>query len=261
MNQQGGRVLLVSNRKGGTGKTATVVNLSAELAKRGFKVLVADLDTQANATLGLGFEPFKISATLHQFLFGDLNHLNDALLKTRWENLYLLPADPLLEEHHRFLDPERVKTAIKECSTSFDFILIDSAPSLDNLLIGALRSAHWVLIPFLPHYLSLEGIKSLIRIFFRVAVRDNPELRLAGLLPVMFNPRVNQHRWVLEEVIRNFGKNRVLSPIRTDIKVSEAFQAKTPLLHYAPHSKVVEDYRNLAEDLLLIINSQNLLHH
>lgn len=251
-------VLLVSNRKGGTGKTATVVNLSAEFSRRGYKVLLVDLDSQANATLGLGFEASKIQKSIHKFLSGELENLQEALLPTKWGNLFLLPGDPMFEHHQILEDSERLRRALYELSNFFDFVFIDTAPSLDSLLVNALKASHFVVIPFLPHYLSLEGIKSLVRVFFRVAVRDNTELRLAGLLPVMFNPRLNQHRWVIEEIKKNFGEEKLLPSIRTDIKVAEAFQAHKPLLYYAPYSKALEDYKTLADRLLEIILSYKI---
>ncbi|WP_353684292.1 ParA family protein [Thermodesulfovibrio sp. 3907-1M] len=250
-------IITVTNRKGGTGKSTTVVNLSAEFALRGKKILVIDLDTQGHATIGLGLSLNKNLYTIHSILCNSEVSILKAVFKTDWENLFIIPADPLFE-HGRVLNNRALRDVIEKAGfhREFDFILIDTPPSLDSLLINALVASDYVLIPFLPHFLSTEGIKSLARLFFKIAVRENPSLKLLGLIPVMINQRIQQHRKVTDSVSNQFGKNRVFHGIRADIKLVEAFENHTPVKLYSPNSRGALDYEILADEILLEIEKR-----
>ncbi len=247
-------VITITNRKGGTGKSTTTVNLSAEFALRGKKTLVIDLDTQGHATIGLGLPLNKNLYTIHSVLCEPEFSVLKTLFKTEWENLFIIPADPLFE-HGRVLNNRALRNVIEKAGfhNEFDFILIDTPPSLDSLLINALVASDYVLIPFLPHFLSTEGIKSLARLFFKIAVAENPSLKLLGLIPVMINQRIQQHRKVTDSVSNQFGKNKVFNGIRADIKLVEAFENHTPVKFYSPYSRGAMDYEILADEILIEI--------
>ncbi|MDI1472370.1 MAG: ParA family protein [Thermodesulfovibrio sp.] len=251
-------VISITNRKGGTGKSTTTVNLSAEFAIRGKRTLVIDMDTQAHATLGLGFSPNKNSQKVHSLFLEPEFILSKALFQTKWENLFIMPANPLFE-HGRVSNNKLLKEGLKSAGIieEFDFILIDTPPSLDSLLLNALVASDYVLVPFLPHFLSTEGIRSLARIFFKIATTENPSLKLLGLVPVMINQRIQQHRKVTENVSNQFGRNKVFSGIRTDIKLVEAFENHTPVKFYSPYSRGAVDYEILAEEVLREIHRRN----
>lgn len=245
-------VITITNRKGGTGKSAVAVNLSAELAAKGKKVLLIDLDTQGHSTLGVGFEFKRGLLSIHSLFLYSQIEINKVIYQTKWENLFIAPADPMFE-HNKAGDLRDVlKNAVKNgnLSQNFDFAIIDTAPSLDNLLINALVASDYVLIPFQPHFLSLEGIKALARLFFRIASTENPSLKLLGLIPVMLNLRIHHHGKVTENLTTNFGKEKILPGIRSDIKVVEAFENKMPVRFYAPTSRACFDYKTLTDEIL-----------
>lgn len=243
-------VLSVSNRKGGSGKSTTVVNLAAEWAASGRRVLVVDLDTQGHAGLGLGLTAARGQPTAHDLFRRPEVDLIAAARPSAWPGLSCVPADPLFEgEGCR--DPDLLARQLRrpELAERFDLILLDTPPSLDFLLINALTAADGVLIPMLPHVLSAEGVSQLSRLFFRVARTSNPDLRLLGILPVMVNPRINHHQDSLAAVTRQFGAERMMRGIRSDIALAESFAAGQPARVYAPRSRGAMDYFLLAGDL------------
>ena len=244
-------VLVVTNRKGGTGKTTTSVNLAAEFAASGRRVLLIDLDTQGHCAVGLNVSVKRGERTVHDLLLDDGLPLRALIRPTDWPGLALIPADPLFE-HGRFPpDHTRLARALADegLLRDHDLILIDTPPSLDTLLMNALVAARRVLVPFVPHALSSEGIRSLARVLFKVSSSLNPELRLLGLLPVMEDPRIGQHRLVTEGVAHQFGHQRLLPGIRGDIKLAEAFAQRSPVRHHAPNSRGAQDYALLAREL------------
>lgn len=244
--------ITVANRKGGTGKSTVSVNIAAELASMGKSVLLIDLDTQGHATLGFGFECKKGLHTIHSLFSGDITEIDQAIYPTKWVNLYISPANPMFEhgragEKRDLLKEQLNKATLK---TSFDFVIFDTAPSFDNLLMNALLAANYVLVPFQPHHLSIDGIKNLARLFFKVASTENTSLRLLGFVPVMYNLKVNHHVHVINTLSSNFVKEKILPGIRSDIKLVEAFEQGMPVRYYAPNSRASQDFKTLAEEIL-----------
>lgn len=246
------RKLVVTNRKGGTGKTASVVNLAAEIAVRGQRVLLVDLDTQGHCAVGLGMRVEKGEPTVHG-VFAGINDLSSALRQTAWENLDLIAADPLFEHgsgsHDEFLLARQLSH--EGLLDKYDMVIFDTPPSLDVLLLNALHAADRVLVPFQPHFLAAEGVRQLARVLFRVGnKRANPALRVLGFLPVMSDVRIGQHRQITASVSHQFGASRMLPGVRNDIRIPEAFGAGQPLRYFAPKSRAALDYK-LAVDWIL----------
>lgn len=256
-------IIVVTNRKGGTGKTTTSVNLAAEFAAIGRRVLLIDMDTQGHCAVGLDITPAKDAPTAHSLFLSSGFCLAEAVHSTAWPNLDLIPANTLSEHDSCGGEPTRLARALRDegLIEKYDLIIIDSPPSLDGLLMNALCAATRVLVPFVPHHLSGEGIRNLSRVLFKVASGPNPDLKLLALLPIMQDRRIGQHRIVTDGVSHQFGKGRLLSGIRTDIKLAEAFAHRRPVRAYMPACRGAEDYAlaacEIGERLTALTANQN----
>jgi len=251
-------IIVVTNRKGGTGKTTTSVNLAAEFAAQGQRVLLIDMDTQGHCAVGLDVAPTKDDPTVHSLFLAVGFLLAEAVYPTAWPNLHLVPANPLFEHGSGTGDSTRLARALHDegLTEQYDLIVIDTPPSLDSLLMNALCAARRVLVPFVPHHLSGEGMRNLARVLFRVASDLNPDLKLLAFLPIMLDRRIGQHRSVTEGVARQFGQGRLLTGIRTDIKLAESFAHRLPVRAYMPGCRGADDYalavREIGERLAVL---------
>jgi chromosome partitioning protein len=251
-------VLVVTNRKGGAGKTTVSVNLAAEFAELGKRVLVIDLDSQGHCAVGLGVKVGVGQATIHDVFTESDFSIHAAICETAVKNISLLPAKTTFQHQNSGNDENHLARVLtdKFISEQFDLVIIDTPPSLDNLLLNALCAATWVLVPYVPHPLSFEGVRQLVRVLFKVISEKNPKLKILGFLPVMTAVNVRQHKNVTEQVTKQFGALRVLNGIRTDIKLAEAFAANKPVRFYAPKSRGAEDFANLAATVIALISNE-----
>ncbi len=241
-------VTAVSNRKGGTGKSTTVVNLAAAWAADGDRVLVVDLDSQGHAGLGLGVRPARGQPGVQQLLTGDGVDPDSVVVASGVPGVDVLPADTRAPR-----EPDAPRDRLAALLTArqgrWDRVLLDTPPSAGVMLDNALCAAQGVLVPLQPHTLAAEGVRQLVQLFFTTASRYNPALEHLAIVPVMRDPRVRLHRQVVDDLARQFGAFRVLRGIRTDIRLAEAFSAGLPVLEYAPGSRGAMDYRLLAEEI------------
>lgn len=249
MSERMAITLAVSNRKGGAGKTTVSVNLAAEFAALGQRVLLIDLDSQGHCAFGLGIKPS--GATVHRIFADPQANLSEAIHSTAVENLWLAPADTLFDHGSGARNEDRLRIALatEGVTERFDIIIIDTPPSLDALLINGLMAADKVLVPYVPHPLSFEGVRQLVRVLFRLMSGPNRNLQLLGFLPTMAAEHVRQHRAVTGDMTRQFGAHRVMPGIRSDIRLAEAFAAGKPVRYYASRSRGAQDFADLAESL------------
>lgn len=240
--------LVVSNRKGGTGKTTVSVNLAAEFAALGRRVLLIDLDSQGHCAMGLGMKISKDTPTAHDIFRTQDVQLADAVLPTLFDNIALVPADTMFE-HGNGLRHELLlgrALAHESIDSVFDVVILDTPPTLDIVLLNALIAANLVLVPYVPHPLSLEGVRQLMRVLFKIISGPNKQLKLAGFLPMMATDTIRQHRSIKSDVAHQFGALRLLPGIRMDIRLAEAFAAGQPIRYYAPKSRGADDFSELA---------------
>lgn len=245
-----GKIVSISNQKGGVGKTTTSINLAANLAAIGKKVLIVDFDPQGNSGSGLGFEINTLSNTSYELLIGE-SSAAECIQRTDIENLHIIPsninlsgaeADLLGEENREY----RLKSAIGHLRTEYDYILIDCPPSLGVLTINALSAADSVMITLQTEYFALEGLTQLMKIIALVQDKLNPALELEGVLLTMFDKRTNLAQQVAEDVKAYFKEKVYTTVIPRNIKLSEAPSFGKSILSYDPEGIGAQSYRSLA---------------
>ncbi len=242
--------IAIANRKGGTGKTTTAVNLAAEWGRSGYKTLLLDLDTQGHAAIGVGCrEQRNAEGTVHELLCDSGCELNRVVRKTPVENVWFVPSDTEFVGHELGALRLRDVLSVLISADGFERIVIDTPPTLDSLLINALVAAQGVVVPFVPHHLAEVGVRQLAKLFYQIATQHNPCLKLLGLLPVMYDRHLCLHRRVIEGLGRQFGKKRIMRGIRTNIKLAEAFEAGMPVSLYAKRCAGSMDYQLMADEL------------
>ena len=243
------------NQKGGVGKTTSVVNLGAYLAEAGQKVLLVDLDPQANATACLGVE--NVINGTYDTLLGRITP-TDCILHNNRLKLSLLPSSPALAGARIELVelPERehrMRRALETIDGRYDYILIDCPPSLGLLTVnGLLAALQGIIIPIQCEYLALEGLTQLMYTIEHARTRLHPNLVIRGMLLTMFDGRTNLARDVVEEVRRHFPGMVFESVIPRSVRLAEAPSHGLPISAYAPKSSGANAYRALAEEMLKV---------
>lgn len=245
------KIISIVNQKGGTGKTTTILNLSSYIANFGKKILLIDLDPQANATSGLGINNFK--KTIYEVLIEEASFF-ESLIKIK-ENFYLIPASESLaganielvnEEDREF----KLFKILKYLPYKYDFVFIDTPPSLGLLTVNSLVASEFVLIPVQAEYYALEGLGQLLNTINLVKENLNPKLEILGAIITMYDERARLSREVLIELYKNFPFKIFRTVIPRSIKLAEAPSFGKTIFEYAPNSKGARAYQRLALEFL-----------
>ncbi|MBI3394599.1 MAG: ParA family protein [Spirochaetia bacterium] len=248
-----GRVISISNQKGGVGKTTTAVNLAAYLGRMGHNVLIIDIDPQGNATSGLGIDGAGLSRTIYQVLLGEVS-ASEAVVRTTNPNLSILPSnvhlsgievDMLEMERREF----RLRDAIEQVRNVYNFVLIDCPPNLGILTLNALAAADGVMITLQTEYYALEGLTQLMKVISLVQQSVNPALALDGVVLTMFDQRTSLAQQVVADVREHFKDRVYHAVIPRNVKLSEAPSFGKVICDYAPDSTGAHAYEALAKEV------------
>jgi chromosome partitioning protein len=258
------KIIAVSNQKGGVGKTTTCVSLGAGLAALGKRVLLVDLDSQANLTMSLGHDPDELEIGLPDLF--DAHELGepfneDPVIQTG-ENLHLLPSDLRLAGCEQGLHnvtnyEQRLLEILTPYLDRYDYILIDCPPSLSALTITALTAAQMVLVPVQCEFFAARGLIRLIEVIEAVRRHTNPDLWYR-LVPTLYDKRNSICRRVLTQLNEHFSEHMLESVINVDTRLRESTVAGEPIVSYAPASRGSENYQQLAAEIINLLDSRGV---
>jgi len=248
------RIIAIANQMGGVGKTTTAVNLSASIAAAGHRVLLVDMDPQANASSGVGVQTEELEHSIYELLIGKSSP-EETILSTQVPGLGLLPATPRLSglEVELVDQAERshfLRRGLDAIAEFYDYILIDCPPSLGLITVNVLTAARSVLIPIQCEYYALEGLGQLLNTVTRIQQGLNPQLFIEGILMTMYDRRLNLSRQVAAEAIEYFGDRVYKTVIPRNVKLSESPSFGKPVLLYDLESSGAQSYIRLAQEVI-----------
>ena len=252
------KVVSFSNQKGGVGKTTSCVNLSAQIANKGKKVLMIDMDPQGNATSGLGISKSKIKKTVYDVIIGKAD-IKDTIIKSNFKNLWVVPATIDLagaELELYDIEDEQLKyteLALDSIKDEFDYIFIDCPPSLGMLTVKALTVSDGVVIPMQCEFYSLEGMSQLLNTIKRIRAAYNPDLQVVGILLTMYNGRLTLTSQVVAELKKYYADKLFRVPISRTVRISEAPGYGEPICYHDPYGKGSLEYAAVAKELMMRI--------
>ena len=251
------KIVCFSNQKGGVGKTTSCVNISAQIANKGKKVLMIDMDPQGNATSGLGLPKSKIKSTIYDVIIGRCD-VKDAIIKTKFKNLSVVPANIDLagaefELHDLDDNTDFTKLALDSVKDSYDYIFIDCPPSLGMLTVKALSVSDGVVIPMQCEFYSLEGMSQLFNTIKKIRTLYNPTLQIVGILLTMYNARLTLTGQVVAELKKYYQDKLFKVPISRTVRISEAPGYGEPICYHDPYGKGSLEYAAVAKELMLRI--------
>jgi chromosome partitioning protein len=253
------KIFCVANQKGGVGKTTTTVNLAAGLAKIGQRVLMIDLDPQGNATMGSGIDKRQLPLSVYDVLLESASINEAAVLSDKcgyWvlgANRELAGAEVELVGLER--REKRLKQALAQVSDQFDIALVDCPPSLSMLTLNGLCAAHGVVVPMQCEYFALEGLTDLVNTIKQVHANLNPDLKVIGLLRVMFDPRITLQQQVSEQLKAHFGNKVFDTVIPRNVRLAEAPSYGLPGVVFDPSAKGSQAFVEFAREMVQRVHS------
>jgi chromosome partitioning protein len=247
-------ILAIANQKGGVGKTTTAINLSAALAQKGYRTLLVDLDPQANATLSF-LDPEQVGVSAYDALIQDDKSFSDALHPTNVKNLQVAPARISLAKFESKLLGDidshfRMKDRLKPISQKFQYIIVDTPPTLGLLTVNALVAATHLLVPIQSSYFALEGTDDLLETVEKIKARPNPKLEFLGVVITIHDKRTLLGRDIKNHIKEVFGPKVFRTVISRSVRLEESPAYKEPIFSFAPHSSGALQYYKLSEEVI-----------
>jgi chromosome partitioning protein len=252
--EQESMIIAIANQKGGVGKTTTAINLSAALAKSDKRVLLVDIDPQANSSLTF-MDPRNIEHSIYELLTDMALSAEDVVRQTRLPGLDVLPARISLAKFEskligEFDAPFRLKDKLEPLLSRYDFILIDTPPTLGLITVNALVASDYLIIPIQSSYFALEGSDDLLETVEKIKARPNPKLKVLGVVITLHDKRTTLARDIFDQIRRVFGEKVFATVITRSVRLEESPAYKETIFTFAPLSSGAVEYANLCQEVI-----------
>jgi chromosome partitioning protein len=258
-------IITIANQKGGVGKTTTAINLSAAIAERGKRTLLIDLDPQANSTIAF-YNSGEIAASMFDVLSENRVLMANVIKPTKDPMLFLGPGRLALAKLEQVLAgqfdaPYRLKDALAPVLKDYDYVVLDTPPSLGILTVNALVASTHLVVPIQAAYFAIEGTDDLLETYERIRMRPNPQLKMLGVLITLFDKRTNISRDTHGQIRSVFGEMLFKTKISKNVRLEESPAYKETVLTFAPKSTGAQEYKKLAGEVVQRVEENGIARH